>query len=136
MSHYFLPLLEFLPSLFISIKTTNFFSRSLVWTTPSILQHSNQTTKTNPPIPQIKCSYRKQKIPKRHIALLDICYYMKKKNTKGFISPLYLLLQVEGQRGCTTKEVAKWQWWEGTCITLLKILVGFVPTRKRRRKGL
>jgi hypothetical protein len=73
--------------------------------TPSILQHSNQTIKTNPPIPQIKFSYRKKKILRKHIALFDICSYMEKKNTRGFISPLYLLLQVEGQRRCTTKKV-------------------------------
>jgi hypothetical protein len=61
---------------------------------------------------------------------------MKKKNTRGPISPLYLLLQVEGQKGRVTREViARKTMTKGTCITFPKILVGFVPTKKGGEKG-
>lgn len=47
-----------------------------------------------------------------------------------------MLLQVEGQKGRATREVvARKTLTKGTCITLPKILVGFVPTKKGGERG-
>ncbi len=82
----------------------------------------------HPPIPQIKCYYKKKKIPKRHIVLLNNYYYMmKKKKTQGIFNPLYLLLQVEGQRGYTIKE-------EGN-VHYFPQNIGWFCTYKKKKGG-
>jgi hypothetical protein len=72
--------------------------------TQSILQHSNQTTKTIHQFPKSSVIIKRKKYPKDILLSSTFVITRRKKNIRGFINPLYLLLQVEGQRGCIKKE--------------------------------
>ncbi len=94
----------------------------LVWTTPSNLQHSNQTTKTNPSIFQFKCSYRKNKklggtLPsstfiatwrKKHKSLLTFCIHCCKLKDNGVALQGRLLQDNNNEGDCVLPSPKYW----------------------------
>lgn len=91
----------------------------LVWTTPSILQHLNQTTKTNQWILQFKCSYRNWEaccLPqhlllheeKKHKGLLSSCIHYCKLKDKGGTLQRRLLQDNNNERDCVLLSPKYW----------------------------